>query len=523
MKVLDKEKRLKELLENNIRNEKIGTAIAITGPWGVGKTFFWKKFIEKNNFKRKYIYVSLFGLQSLSDLKTHIYSNIENNHSTLEVPRWIRGLPAIFKDTRVSHFGLSTSTKIFDSLMFSQVKDAIICFDDFERMSNKLDIKDVMGLANYLKLEKNCQVILILDENKTASENKKNYAEYKEKLIDTTIPIDSVKSLIQENTEDFEGDEILVELMFEFAETLEIHNFRFFQKVIKLYRDFRKSLPEAVADSTKETILIRILQGYLIQDIPELEYGWNDCKYFPLDQQKDWSDRRKKTYKSLIDLSNVCIKGDGDLWFIEFKKWFDQKENFSIESIKELAQSELISDKNNKLKDKLSALFDERDNYQASDDFIDRLFYLACQCIGVSSLLDLRACISTLEDFDELEKAQLLETKVELWIKEKLSKNRSAFKGSGLFGSHGFEDFIQMFLKQNPDLDLPLLKDAIYNKYINQYSEQDIKRITSADKTSLYQFIFKDFPEDNRFLNTRVHNLVVNLPNVQKELLIEIL
>ncbi|MDR0091628.1 NTPase, partial [Acinetobacter baumannii] len=80
-------------------------------------------------------------------------------------------------------------------LMFSQVKDAIICFDDFERMSNKLDIKDVMGLANYLKLEKNCQVILILDENKTASENKKNYAEYKEKLIDTTIPIDSVKSL----------------------------------------------------------------------------------------------------------------------------------------------------------------------------------------------------------------------------------------------------------------------------------------------------------------------------------------
>ncbi|MBQ0194904.1 NTPase, partial [Acinetobacter baumannii] len=55
MKVLDKEKRLKELLENNIRNEKIGTAIAITGPWGVGKTFFWKKFIEKNNFKRKYI------------------------------------------------------------------------------------------------------------------------------------------------------------------------------------------------------------------------------------------------------------------------------------------------------------------------------------------------------------------------------------------------------------------------------------------------------------------------------------
>ncbi|MNS89271.1 hypothetical protein D3C72_1232790 [compost metagenome] len=208
---------------------------------------------------------------------------------------------------------------------------------------------------------------------------------------------------------------------------------------------------------------------------------------------------------------------------IEFKKWFDQKEDFSKESIIELAQSELISDKNNKLRDKLSALFDERDNYQASDDFIDRLFFLACQCIGVSSLLDLRACISTLEDFEELGEAQLLETKVELWITEKLSKNRSAFKGSGLFGSHGFEDFIQTFLKQNPDLDLPLLKDAIYNKYINQYSEQDIKCIINTDKNSLYQFIFKEFPKDNRFLNTRVHNLVSSLPRVQKDFLIEIL
>ena len=56
-----------------------------------------------------------------------------------------------------------------------------------------------------------------------------------------------------------------------------------------------------------------------------------------------------------------------------------------------------------------------------SDDFIDRLFYLACQCIRVSSLLDLRAYLP-LEDFDELEKAQLLETKVELWIKEKIVK-----------------------------------------------------------------------------------------------------
>jgi predicted AAA+ superfamily ATPase len=43
MNISEKEERLKGILEHNIKNEKIGTAIAITGPWGVGKTFFWKR------------------------------------------------------------------------------------------------------------------------------------------------------------------------------------------------------------------------------------------------------------------------------------------------------------------------------------------------------------------------------------------------------------------------------------------------------------------------------------------------
>ncbi len=81
MNTLQKEQRLKELLENNIRTEKNGTVIAITGSWGIGKTFFWRSFLDKqlsdervykkdNVFNRKYAYVSLFGLESLSDLRT---------------------------------------------------------------------------------------------------------------------------------------------------------------------------------------------------------------------------------------------------------------------------------------------------------------------------------------------------------------------------------------------------------------------------------------------------------------------
>ncbi|MBH2000683.1 MAG: KAP family P-loop domain protein [Moraxellaceae bacterium] len=383
MDILEKEKRLKERLEHNIRNEEIGTAIAITGSWGVGKTFFWKRCIDGYNFKKKYVYVSLFGLESLSDLKTHIYSNIENNHSTLEIPRWIRGLPSILKDTRVSQFGLNASTKIFDSLMFNQVKDAIICFDDFERMSNKLDIKDVMGLANYLKLEKNCQIILILDEDKAEGDNKKKYADYKEKLIDETIVINSVEPLIRENTKNFEIEETLVELMIEFAKTLEIHNFRFFQKVIKLYREFRNKLPKTVADSTKEIILIRILQGYLIHDFSQLEYGWEDCQYFTEQKRENWSDRKKQTYEGLQKVSYSFNREDE--WLIQFKKWFEQRDNINFNELSKLANSELISEENQNIKNKIWEIFEKWHDLKLEQQHLEYIASFNEKCAVVES------------------------------------------------------------------------------------------------------------------------------------------
>lgn len=378
MNLEEKRTRLKSLLEENIRAGKVGTAIAITGSWGVGKTYFWKKLLEEelseeriykkdNVFNRKYAYVSLFGLESLSDLKTNIYSNIENYHSTVEIPKWIKGLPSIFKDTKISQYGISAPAKVFDSLMFNQVKDAIICFDDFERMSNKLDIKDVMGLANQLKLEKNCQVILILDEDKTEDGNKKKYAEYKEKLIDETIIINSVEPLIRANAQDM--DDRLVKLMVEFADELKIHNFRFFQKVIKLYKDFRKQLPSDVADSTKEIILIRILQGYLISEFSQLEYSWSDCKYFGENKRAEWSEQKKQTYESLQKISYSF--NHGDEWLIEFKKWFEQIDQCNFDRLKELAQSELISENNQNIKNKIWDIFERRFNFKVEEsDFI---------------------------------------------------------------------------------------------------------------------------------------------------------
>lgn len=515
MNIQEKRNRLQELLEHNIKNEEIGTAIAITGSWGVGKTFFWNellKNIRENNVgnvlsKRKYAYISLFGVESLSDLKTQIYSNIENHHLPIEIPKWLKSVPSIFKDTRVTQLGINAPIKLIDNLMFNQVKEAVICFDDFERMSNKLDIKDVMGLANQLKLEKNCQIILILDETKTEEKNKEKYAEYKEKLIDETIKITSVEPLIRENTKDI--DDSLVDLMVRFADELEIHNFRFFQKVIKLYKEFRSKLPEMVADSTKEIILIRILQGYLINDFPKLEYTWNDSDYFTEKSRETWSDIKKRTYNQLFKTSYSFVKND--LWLIEFKNWFEQKDQSNNKKIVELAQSDLINEDNNRKKDEFNYLFEQFWRLSIDESFSEKIYESSINVIGLEGLHNLSFALTLLENFSEYEKADLLEKQIIEWLKESLIENR---RGIGLVDTFGevrqsFISYIREFREQNELVGLPQLIDVIHQYLIIQaWSPEDTLALEHATKEDWEKLLFEQVQKDKRFNNLKSSQIV---------------
>ena len=489
---MNQSERLKEIF---IKNENKGIAIAITGSWGVGKTFFWNEYRESYKLKNKYVYVSLFGLESLSDLKTHIYSNIENNHSALEVPRWIRGLPSILKDTRISQFGISAPAKVFDSLMFNQVKDAVICFDDFERMSNKLDIKDVMGLANQLKLEKNCQIILILDEDKAEGENKKKYAEYKEKLIDEEIKITSVEPLIRVNAKDI--DEPLVSLMVKFADELEIHNFRFFQKVIKLYKAFRMQLPEEVADSTKKLILIRILQGYFIADFGEkYEFQWENIKLVLEEKQTGWSERKIKTYEALRTISYNFIRSD--VWLIEFKKWFDQVGELDFSLLKELASSDLISEKNNKSQDDFHKCCEDFWGLKVDKQFPDNFYEKTRLVIGLENLSNLSFALKILEIFNK--DVTALEKEIIDWINKKMEKDISQFRINEGFGEIRtvFKDSIKNFEfnKEN----IPQLKDALFKIYIKQaWNNKDELSVQKASKEDWEKILFNEVSRDSRF------------------------
>ncbi|PJG44152.1 hypothetical protein XA39_04170 [Acinetobacter tandoii] len=526
MNLEEKRTRLKSLLEESIRAGKVGTAIAITGSWGVGKTYFWKKLLEEqlseeriykkdNVFNRKYAYVSLFGLESLSDLKTNIYSNIENYHSTVEIPKWIKGLPSIFKDTKISQYGISAPAKVFDSLMFNQVKDAIICFDDFERMSKKLDIKDVMGVANQLKLEKNCQIILILDEDKAEGENKKKYAEYKEKLIDETIIINSVEPLIRANAQDM--DDRLVKLMVEFADELKIHNFRFFQKVIKLYKDFRKQLPSDVADSTKEIILVRILQGYLIEDYPYLEHDWNDIKdseELLIGEDENISIVKGVTLGHLRNIANSFLEYDE--WFVEFKKWFDQKGRVNFSTLTEIIDSDLVSEKKMKFKDELNFLWKSMLNGHIEPDFGEKIFKLSIELLGAHTFEVLEHRVVVLSQLGFIESANHLESKVKGWISNQLNSNKEDFLNDHCYFRREqtrFYDFIDETLNERSDISLPTLFDWVVSVVIEgeSFSDYGSQVLNLASEKDWEILLFQQIPNNTLFKHTSSSKVVHNI------------
>lgn len=172
----------------NFLEDKENYSLLISGSWGVGKTHLWKE-IELNYIKnpnkqvKNIIYVSLFGKEHYKEVLEEITLKAYKHNKFLYFIR-----DKIFCNLSVGTFLQLFITKNFENI--------IVCLDDLERKSDKLDIKDILGLINKLKEEK-CKVILISNKDEL-SNNKEIFDKYKEKCIDLNIHIRSKKEVISQ-------------------------------------------------------------------------------------------------------------------------------------------------------------------------------------------------------------------------------------------------------------------------------------------------------------------------------------
>ena len=179
---VDIEERLKAILER-----KVGTCIVLDGEWGVGKTTFWKNFSAKN-FDKNSVYVSLFGKESTQEIKQEIGIQIYRRNEYIS--EFSEKAKKLGFDKVIDEVTPKLGSALIGCISFfkkEDFKDIVICFDDFERISNKINLKDVLGLISEYKEQQNCHIVMILNRSKMTALANEAQKEDEENLEDKEL------------------------------------------------------------------------------------------------------------------------------------------------------------------------------------------------------------------------------------------------------------------------------------------------------------------------------------------------
>ena len=180
--------------------------VVLKGNWGVGKTWYWNDYIKKKRQGGggqvdKYSYVSLYGLNSIEQVRSKIYHGAESwsgeqdlatvlskdeEHSrSRKLANYLEGLWRAKGEQHETVPGLNKLSAALNALSHSRIENYLICFDDLERKGEKLELKELMGLIDELNQQRACKILVIFNEGALSEKDARQYEENKEKVIDT--------------------------------------------------------------------------------------------------------------------------------------------------------------------------------------------------------------------------------------------------------------------------------------------------------------------------------------------------
>jgi len=261
--------KLNELLDDAKNQE--GFVLSLNGEWGIGKTVFWKNYSQENlikNDKEKVAYISLFGKDSLEAINSTILLEISKKQANVKLlknlgQKYSAALGAI--NNLTYGIGGVLGSALLSALDNDFFENKIICFDDFERISDNLSHKDIMGLISNLKEDKKCKIVMIMHQDKinnhTDIEKNNEFNEYKEKLVDIELfyspSIENLYSLVENRVE----HENFKRYMLKYLIDKHIKNLRIMKRIIRALNDFSFILEwEFLNEQVKQEIIENILE-----------------------------------------------------------------------------------------------------------------------------------------------------------------------------------------------------------------------------------------------------------------------
>ena len=301
-------------------------AILLNGEWGSGKTWFVKKYIEKQkSLKKKVAYISLNGLSKTSEIDGAIFKCIHPVLGSKQAMLTGQILKGALKATlRIDLDGDSKSDgsvnasvpdiKLPDYLKIDD--NFILIFDDLERC--ELKIEETLGYINYFVEQENIKVLVV--SNDTEIKESDNFLRKKEKLIGATFNYSedqdlAIKSILEE-IDDFGLKEKLIAVILLITETFNRIGYRnlraFKQSVFDFERFYRKDIFEWKGDFDQE-IFEKFLKYFLILSLENKKGRFhNEILKFKEDEESTSNAEEKGTNEILKIMRGIDSKDSED-------------------------------------------------------------------------------------------------------------------------------------------------------------------------------------------------------------------
>ena len=331
-----------------------------------------------------------------------------------------------------------------------EFKDVVICIDDFERKSSKLDIKDILGYLSQLKEQFGCQIVLILNEDKISNDDG-TYKDYKEKIVDfeyTYNPsVEEAYKIIEIELLDFK-----IEFK-EYCSKVNLNNIRIMKKIVRVLNrvneniDFKQFTP-----LTKKTFLDKLFSILVINykyssNIRELsKYALS--RRFDNEQNKEQIDTKKEEILSYVVYENILYHTDNiDTLILEFC-------NKSILNYQELNNQLLILNSKNEeinIENKFHELQHEmlydlkidKDAYvEKVFSFLEKNHSIIFRKTAFSNFMFYLNELKAIDSVNIQKYDQLLKDCAEKFIEEILSiDDNSYLEINDIYGKHIFDSF----------------------------------------------------------------------------------
>ena len=485
--------KIKKQIEQFIRSETSGV-LSIRGKWGVGKTYLWNETLRKADFKKtlfpNYAYISLFGINSIDDLKIDIA--LKNMSACPESKRY-KGQAALLPAVKALATGASIpfidATTVVKTVGFQFVKNTIVCFDDLERKGQDLNIKEIMGLASVLKENQNCKVVFIFNDESFAESFLEEYKildQFREKVIDREIKFEiPIEEAIQIGVQ----DKNLKQTLGKCIKELKIDNIRIIKRIEQHSLEISEVLTPLKLNPLVLEKAVRSLALY--------------CRSFYSKEKPDFKELKNYNEESYYSSVN---HPDSINWQDDIKQYgfindgLDKTIGHSIETgildASEIKNQSMLY--NERLK--LASLEDEfksiwslyHDNFDNVEDelvqkFVD-FFKKGSKCV---SPLNLNGTARLLRDLGYNEEAsQIIDTYI-----EQRKNERHLFDPDSIISIEGPEDseLVEKFKKQRESSALKKSLEETVNKIVtyNARNPDDEIVLNSATADDYYNLFKK--------------------------------